>query len=181
MQDKVATLALVITRYPDRLYHFLRKAFTLAALQGHDVTHRVTQAEVLSIVWPILLEYFTRLSKGEQPPVAVTDGEASPARVASNTTSQPASAATGPAAASATPNTSVAGSIATGNDSLVQSLMSNDSAGGTTTMDSTTEPEFQEGLFARLTSRVMTATNRDVSLRVCLSAVLNRGLTLVGR
>mmetsp|Transcript_28316 Transcript_28316/g.74325 ORF Transcript_28316/g.74325 Transcript_28316/m.74325 type:complete len:1215 (+) Transcript_28316:98-3742(+) len=62
VQDKVATLALVITRYPDRLYHFLRKGLTLATLQGHDVNNRVTQAEVVAIVWPILFEYFKTLS-----------------------------------------------------------------------------------------------------------------------
>ena len=56
MQDTVSIVAVVITRYPDRLYHFLRKAFTLAALQGHDVTHRATQAEVLAAVAPTLIE-----------------------------------------------------------------------------------------------------------------------------
>jgi hypothetical protein len=66
VQDTVSIIAVVITRYPDRLYHFLRKAFTLAALQGHDVTQRAAQAEVLAVVAPTLIEYFTKLVKGER-------------------------------------------------------------------------------------------------------------------
>lgn len=176
MQDKVATLALVITRYPDRLYHFLRKAFTLAAIQGHDITHRVTQAEVLSIVWPTLLEYFTRLSNGEQPALPTdslaSDDALSRTRTASG--SRRSAALPTPSSPNVNQSRGEAGAAmgsAISSDGFTSAVGSDsDDHGGAPAADlmqSTTSEEFEEGLFARLATKmstVVTASNREVTI-----------------
>eukprot|EP00039_Didymoeca_costata_P005932 m.85971 g.85971 ORF g.85971 m.85971 type:complete len:1046 (-) comp13035_c0_seq1:130-3267(-) len=61
--EKVTVFAAVAVRYPARVYRFLRSAFTIASLQGHDVESRCVQFEVLTEALPPLIDYLSKLVK----------------------------------------------------------------------------------------------------------------------
>lgn len=82
VKEKVELLAIVLIRYPDRLYRFLRRAFTLAVLHGHDVSQRAVQAEVLATVVPELVEYFQSLTVSP-PHVAPDEDDSTAERIPS--------------------------------------------------------------------------------------------------
>eukprot|EP00041_Stephanoeca_diplocostata_P037258 m.1400379 g.1400379 ORF g.1400379 m.1400379 type:complete len:1133 (-) comp25003_c0_seq43:1525-4923(-) len=82
VKEKVELLAIVIIRYPDRVYRFLRRAFTLAVLHGHDVSQRAVQAEVLAAVVPDLVDYFQSLT-ATPPLVESEDGNSAAEQIPS--------------------------------------------------------------------------------------------------
>lgn len=64
--NQLSALVTIFTRYPDRVYGYLRRVFTIASLHGHDVSRRGTQAEIFAHSLPRLITYFTEIAKAEK-------------------------------------------------------------------------------------------------------------------